>query len=233
MKIQYLPAARVAALVRASRFQHAFCVVIRPGHKHLTPRRRALPFSPGEKAGMRAVTQYSRLRNSQLLRNLLISRFSKISPTADRAIAPAKPEPVKRRTVNPNSAIRNSRADRRSGIEAETTRNVPSCFAICFTSQPLVHQRCFGLYRFVSLSIPLSEWSINSAQPSTFFCPKDLRLSPRSSDQHTPTHCHTLFFFARPNRPSTSPLFLCIPNCSHYRLYANTTSLILPRPPVI
>jgi len=101
---------------------------------------------------------------------------------------------------------------RRSGIEAETTRNVPSLFHYVSPFVPprkLLFlkglQERFNLFRHISLSIPLSDWSINSSQPTTSLCPKALRIKPYSSNQHTPAHCHTLNFSPRPNVMQTGP----------------------------
>ena len=183
---------------------------------------------------MRALTQNSQFTNSQLLRNPLISRFSKIFFRP--AQAPARPPECCsssnlqstirnpqflrnriRATKNPKSSspscARESKMENRKWNNPKRSTRVSPCFTICPISGTLhsflrnfFHPNhsalrishsdldCFVLYRFVSLSIPLSECSINSAPPTTSLCPKDLHLPAHASNQHTATHCHTLNF---------------------------------------
>ena len=205
MKMNHLPAASMAVFVR-TRAPLRLPLLLAP------------LLLPGEKAGMRAVTQ-----KSQLLRNPLISRFSKFSFNAVWSKVPEKPDPVESHSLNPQSASRNSRATtfvtsqsqqrhllpappRRLAHEPKsgTTRNVPSLFHHVSPFVPhrkllflKALQERFNLFRHIPLSIPLSEWSNNSAQPTTLLRPKDLRLIPHASNQHTPTHCRTLNFLPR------------------------------------
>ena len=158
MKMNHLPAARVAVFVRTRvTLRRALLLAPRPGRLNpngileLSPglRRRSYPGLIPTKFTLSTVCGgegrvRGRLRfmesasQTPFISNPLISRFSQISFTTDRAQVPEKPESIERCSVNPQSAIPISfpplinlyRAVSAQRDQNETSRNVPSCFTM-------------------------------------------------------------------------------------------------------
>ena len=184
--------------------------MIRPYIRHLAPRRRALPFSSGEKAGMRAVTRNSQLRNSEFLCNPLISRIrQKLSSRFEPFWTTQVPSLLNCGSRNPPASSNSMRATktpttptpsnaRQSKIENRKWNNpkrsiaVSPCFTICSTLQTLVPQGSSRLFRAVPLCFAIYSFIrlLNQLRPTRQF-PLPQILAPRTP-RLSPTHSDTL-----------------------------------------